>query len=440
MKTYKRNKPSMSNVRSAIRQIRTIQELREHNKNKSSTMAPVKVVLTPVVDQYQTQSSHIQHETETMIVSLFEAATSDDHILKKERHKKYLRSLLGGLPGAFRTLDASKPWLIYWNLNALSLLGDDISDISDAAADTLLSCQSPTGGFGGGHCQLAHLAPTYAAVNALALCGNKSAWDRIDREAMYRWLMEMKQPDGSFTMHRGGETDTRASYCALSIAALLNLLTDDLVENTGRFIQSCQTYEGGFSAIPGTEAHGGYAFCALAALSIIGPPSVTLNKYLNMPQLIKWLSSQQSQPEKGFSGRTNKLVDGCYNHWVGGCWALIESATDYVGLWDRQGLQDYTMVCCQSERGGLIDKPGKNPDAYHTNYTLSGLSGAQHIYTYAPDGASGLGDYSFKWSSAEYPSLELPDESRIPPINPVHVLPEGVADAMHGYFVVKDES
>lgn len=28
--------------------------------------------------------------------------------------------------------------------------------------------------------------------------------------------------------------------------------------------------------------------------------------------------------------------------------------------------------------GGLIDKPGKNPDCYHTCYALSGLSVAQH--------------------------------------------------------------
>lgn len=26
----------------------------------------------------------------------------------------------------------------------------------------------------------------------------------------------------------------------------------------------------------------------------------------------------------GFRGRTNKLVDGCYSWWVGGCVALVE--------------------------------------------------------------------------------------------------------------------
>lgn len=32
---------------------------------------------------------------------------------------------------------------------------------------------------------------------------------------------------------------------------------------------SCQTYEGGFSGYPGLEAHGGYAFCGLAALFLL---------------------------------------------------------------------------------------------------------------------------------------------------------------------------
>lgn len=40
-----------------------------------------------------------------------------------------------------------------------------------------------------------------------------------------------------------------------------------------------QTYEGGISASPGTEAHGAYAFCALACLSILGPPQKMIPRY-----------------------------------------------------------------------------------------------------------------------------------------------------------------
>jgi prenyltransferase beta subunit len=42
-------------------------------------------------------------------------------------------------------------------------------------------CQHPTGGFGGGPGQIPHLAPTYAAINALVICGTEEAYEVIDR-------------------------------------------------------------------------------------------------------------------------------------------------------------------------------------------------------------------------------------------------------------------
>jgi protein farnesyltransferase subunit beta len=116
-----------------------------------------------------------------------------------------------------------------------------------------------------------------------------------------------------------------------------------------------------------------------------------------VPRLIAWLSSRQYAPEGGFSGRTNKLVDGCYSHWVGGCFPLIEACLNSnpgrsssggavaaddpaatatattrtttkttlppadESLFSREGLIRYIICCCQDQtkRGGLRDKPGK---------------------------------------------------------------------------------
>lgn len=49
------------------------------------------------------------------------------------------------------------------------------------AIETIKHWQIPTGGFGGGGDQLAHLATTYAAVNALAILGTKEAYEVVDR-------------------------------------------------------------------------------------------------------------------------------------------------------------------------------------------------------------------------------------------------------------------
>ncbi len=95
-----------------------------------------------------------------------------------------------------------------------------------------------------------------------------------------------------------------------------------------------------------------------------------------MPRLISWLSSRQYAPEGGFSGRTNKLVDGCYSHWVGACWPLIEASLNSTARpprgadplppfprtpFSREALIRYILCCCQdrSKRGGLRDKPGR---------------------------------------------------------------------------------
>jgi prenyltransferase beta subunit len=53
---------------------------------------------------------------------------------------------------------------------------------------------------------------------------------------MYSFIMSMKQSDGSFTMHRDGECDVRATYTAVCIASLLNILSDELARGVVEFV------------------------------------------------------------------------------------------------------------------------------------------------------------------------------------------------------------
>jgi protein farnesyltransferase subunit beta len=80
--------------------------------------------------------------------------------------------------------------------------------------------------------------------------------------------------------------DGRSAYCALDIATLLNLKTEEFIVGTKDWLISCQTFEGGMAASPtSAEAHGGYAFCILAALCLLYPPT-GLPRLLNMDNLI----------------------------------------------------------------------------------------------------------------------------------------------------------
>jgi protein farnesyltransferase subunit beta len=275
------------------------------------------------------------------------------------------------------------------------------------------------GGFGGGPQQMPHCAPTYAAVLSLCIiagigCGQETAMNNTHnpyheagrmalellnekRLPLYAFFLTLREhEDGdriAFRMHHDGEMDVRASYCILTPCQLLGLLDKEqeinylLSPSIARYISSCQTFEGGFGAEPFNEAHGGYTFCALAALQILDSVSM-----VDVDALRSWLVRRQMEFEGGFCGRTNKLVDGCYSFWQGGAIAVLDgwynknnAAGEKIGNVDDEGLsfdevmlQRYILLCAQDVNGGLRDKPSKSKDFYHTCYNLSGLSVAQH--------------------------------------------------------------
>ncbi|RCN43518.1 hypothetical protein ANCCAN_10481 [Ancylostoma caninum] len=310
-------------------------------------------------------------------------------------------TIVGFLLAYFQGLDASRTWMCFWGLHSLNILGAVPSHQQKAEIIAFLkACQHPDGGYGGGPGQYAHLAPTYASVMALASLQMEEALESINLETLSRFLHRMKQQDGSFTMHDGGEADIRGTYCALSVAALCGIMTDTLRDGAAEWIIKCQTYEGGFGGEPSAEAHGGYAYCAVASL-------VILDRYrlADSEMLLQWLAKRQMRFEGGFQGRTNKLVDGCYSFWQAANFPLIEgemarevcviltilySAHKFCflnmqlvgrlpaeGLFDARMLEEYILMCCQDEAGGFRDKPDKTRDLYHTCYVLSGLAIAQ---------------------------------------------------------------
>jgi protein farnesyltransferase subunit beta len=290
---------------------------------------------------------------------------------------------------------------------------------------------------------MSHCAPTFAAVLALCSVGTPEALSSIDRAKVYSFFYSMKdEATGAFTMHRDGETDTRSVYTVLSIARLLNILTPELSQGCAEYLTLCQSYEGGFGGEPGNEAHGGYNFCALASLLILGRTSC-----IDLDAQERWVQQRQMRLEGGFQGRTNKTVDSCYSYWQGAALALVNmircggtdthdldafvassnpnptpsslsssskppddddvldaddvqtalpivSARDEGGSlpFNQKALQRYILHCGQNIEadnvGGLRDKPGKSRDYYHSCYALSGLSIAQRFQVPRQSGAA----------------------------------------------------
>ncbi|XP_035534183.1 LOW QUALITY PROTEIN: protein farnesyltransferase subunit beta [Morone saxatilis] len=344
--------------------------------------------------------------------------------LLREQHYQYLKKGLRHLSDAYECLDASRPWLCFWILHSLELLEEPIpTAVASDVCQFLARCQSPTGGFAGGPGQHAHLAPTYAAVNALCIIGTEEAYNIINREKLLDFLWSVKQPDGSFVMHIGGEVDVRSAYCAASVASLTNILTPKLFEDTTNWILSCQNWEGGLSGVPGLEAHGGYTFCGTAALVILGKEHM-----LDLKALLRWVLSDQMRFEGGFQGRCNKLRwMAASSFWQAGLLPLLSRALFKEGRvraesqrWsvEQQALQEYILLCCQNPAGGLLDKPGKSRDFYHTCYCLSGLSIAQH----------------FGNMDLHHEMILGKEENRLAPTHPVYnICPEKVSQALQHF-------
>jgi len=126
-------------------------------------------------------------------------------------HAEFLRGgLFTALSSGFVSLDAQRPWICYWTTHGLDLLGHELSPEEKVKVIRLLGlCQSSDGGFGGGPGQLPHLAPTFAAVCTLITLGTKEAYEMINRPKLLKWLLRLKQPDGSCIMHQDGEVDLR---------------------------------------------------------------------------------------------------------------------------------------------------------------------------------------------------------------------------------------
>jgi protein farnesyltransferase subunit beta len=388
-----------------------------------------------------------QLDVEKTLKACFGKATQPLH---RRAHVNMLRVCISRVSEKMQGLDCSRPWLCYWILHAADILGaldevyetvpaDHIADFiltlfvddeessdpfSDAGGSSQTTDNSRRKGFAGGpQHQIPHLAASYAAVSALSILQQPEAFDAIDRPAVQRWLVSLRAADGGFRMHRGGEVDIRASYCAAVVARLLHLdVTEVFPPHARRYLAECQTYEGGFGSCldGGGEAHGGYTQCAVAAALL-----TNASGHMDVANLRRFCAMRQLEFEGGFCGRTNKLVDSCYSFWIGSAAVMGQVAEaaakvneggeplsvfellllDFAQLlnaetmeidaaqlpqndpyvertahdgqlqFDQRELAYYVLQCCQQPLGGgLQDKPSASVDFYHTCYSLSGLS------------------------------------------------------------------
>lgn len=336
-------------------------------------------------------------------------------LLKKYEHLKFVRRMRKvDYPVSSIEGESTRLLMIYWSIHSEELL-DDYSQLPSGSGDdygsgalnsdikqmhlfedspeiimTILKFQDLSGGFGGNFSHMPNLVSTYLAVSSIIITGDSDALLEIDRYKMYQFFRRLRDSrTGGFRVQLDGEVDVRAFYCVSAVASMLQIVTEELFEGIEEYIINCNGFDGGYSGDFDGESHGGYTYCVVSGLCILGKSSI-----LDLNSLIYWIVQRQSGIEGGFQGRTNKLVDSCYSFWFTGLLFCVReilrirtrnSESHLQNIFcDFQALISYTLICCQLPEGGLIDKPKKPRDLYHTCYALSGLSLAQRmnlIYT-----------------------------------------------------------
>eukprot|EP01098_Paradermamoeba_levis_P004822 TRINITY_DN2064_c0_g1_i1.p1 TRINITY_DN2064_c0_g1~~TRINITY_DN2064_c0_g1_i1.p1 ORF type:complete len:351 (+),score=43.25 TRINITY_DN2064_c0_g1_i1:124-1176(+) len=305
---------------------------------------------------------------------------------------KYLKYNLASLPTPYAPQESNKMTFIYFVVSSLDVMGrlDDNIINKEQVIDYIYSLQvlphhsdevTPQDfcGFRGsnaigakynssGHVQdpplkynFGHIAMTYTALCTLAILGD-SSFSRLNKNAIAKALVYLQKEDGSFgPIGVESESDVRFIYCAAAISFMIGEWLWD-VEKAIKYILSSQSYDGAIGQGPGTEAHSGMTYCALAALHLMGKS----DRLPNRDRLVQWLLGRQTS---GFQGRTNKPADSCYSYWIGASLTLL----GVFGFVDCPMNRSFLMSC-QHKSGGFAKYPDHLPDVLHTHFSLCSFS------------------------------------------------------------------
>ncbi|KAJ4808859.1 Geranylgeranyl transferase type-1 subunit beta [Rhynchospora pubera] len=313
----------------------------------------------------------------------------------KERHAAFAEMMLHELPRDYASQEINRVTLAYFAVSSLSLLRSLHRVDKDQIATWVLSFQAKPkethnvddgkffGFCGSRSCQfsegpgqsVSNLASTYSALAILKVIGYD--FQNFDSSILLESMRSLQMPDGSFMpIDSGAETDLRFVYCAAAISSMLNDWSGMDREKAKDYIIKCQSYDGGFGLIPGSESHGGATYCAVAALFLMGFIQNDCNNSLSfptstidIPSLVEWCIQRQGA-DGGFQGRANKDSDTCYAFWVG-------SVLKMLGLYhlvNKSALRTF-LFTCQSPYGGFTKFPYEVlPDLYHSYYGFAALS------------------------------------------------------------------
>lgn len=287
--------------------------------------------------------------------------------LNTAKCSRYLNRVLVLLPTEQEKHDGSHISIVYFCVLALCLLGQpperawiakylDALWLGNGYKASVSYSNEP---------EMASLSATYFALAIQRMLGLNPPSDD-DKPKIMNLVQQCMCSNGAFraTALRGSEQSLRHTYSAHAIAELLQCQPAWL-EESARFVLSCQGYDGGFGDAENQESHAGLTFCALASLKV-----ARLEGQVH-PRVINYLAKRQSS-DGGHNGRPNKLSDVCYSFWVVAALKILELEAPAES---RAAATAFILESGSDELlGGFIKAPGADADPYHTALGLCALS------------------------------------------------------------------
>lgn len=199
-------------------------------------------------------------------------------VFDRDRHVCYLQMMYQLLPADYEAQEINRLTLAYFVVSGLHILRSTHCVDKEAIIDWVLSLQAhPKNeaepgneqfyGFHGSRSSQyrqtddairvpnnSHLASTYSALAILRIIGYDLSL--LNSQSILKSMKNLQQSDGSFMpIHTGAERDLRFVYCAAAICSMFENWSGMDRELAKEYILSCQSYDGGFGLIPGSESH-----------------------------------------------------------------------------------------------------------------------------------------------------------------------------------------
>ena len=219
--------------------------------------------------------------------------------------------------GVWGSLDASHLTMTYTALNSLLILSLDCNNIEPNQLSTT-DCQNTQENLATGEKTHTNNYPSqdhlFSSIqcNQVASTQCKDPFAAVDSNSIIVSLSKLQMSDGSFLSSANStEKDIRFLFCACAVSYMLNDWKGVDISSAVSFIDSAQSYDGGFGQGPLQESHGGSTYCAIASLVLMGK----LHELKRRQDVVRWLIARQ---KLGFHGRINKVDDTCYGFWIGG--------------------------------------------------------------------------------------------------------------------------